>query len=452
MVLCGVVWRHNEDGRCRNVRVPGNVFYGRVRYLARNRFRSERRSDGMERPPEQTPAPYDAESASTANAAYPTDPSNSTVSPKPAYPLTNPPAEQQSQAGEANQQGQAGNGQTGPTEQAMPQYPGYPPYYPPAPPYWPTYPPDGSYPPPPPYAQMPPTPPYPPYGYPGYQGIQGYPGHMGYTGYPPYTPYQPPATGNAAPAGDPNAQQRLASVAAGSVQVAIFTKAVLPLLSLAVSFITYAWLFGWQFGIGIIVLLFIHEIGHYIIIRAKGLPASLPVFIPLIGAYVAMRRMPVSVRDEAEIALAGPAAGALSGIACYLLFLWTQVPILLPLAWFAFFLNLLNLVPVAPLDGGRIVGAISRWIWVAGLVLVAVAFVYIGNPTDRIILLILGWLGFTQLRSRFRESGPNASYYRISFWARAYVTLLYVGLAGALALGLLATQQTMAEHLMRLFS
>ena len=218
----------------------------------------------------------------------------------------------------------------------------------------------------------------------------------------------------------------------------------LPLFSLAVSIVVYAWIFSWELSLGIIALLFVHEIGHYVVIRAKGLPASLPVFIPLVGAYVAMRRMPDSVRDEAEIAIAGPAVGALSGIACYLLYQWTQEPNLLLLARLAFLLNLINLVPIAPLDGGRIVGAISRWIWVLGLGFIAVGFFYTNDPVIRLVLLGLGWLGFLQLRSRFRGSGAglSASYYRIGLPLRIYITLLYLGLIASLVLGFLASEQT----------
>jgi Zn-dependent protease len=213
------------------------------------------------------------------------------------------------------------------------------------------------------------------------------------------------------------------------------------LSSLVASIAVYAWIFGWELSLGITALLFIHEIGHYLVIRAKGLPASLPIFIPLVGAYVAMRRMPASVRDEAEIAIAGPAMGALSAIACFLLFQWTQEPNLLALARLAFLLNLINLIPIAPLDGGRIVGAISRWFWVLGLLLIAVGFFYLTDPVMRLVLLLLGWLGFVQLRSRFGRgaAGLGASYYRISFLLRIYISLLYVGLIASLVLGFLAT-------------
>ncbi len=229
--------------------------------------------------------------------------------------------------------------------------------------------------------------------------------------------------------------------AAGSAAVAALTKVgillkvALPFLSAIASFGAYAWLWGWQFAAGILLLLFIHEMGHFAVIRAKGLPAGLPVFIPLLGAYVAMRRMPQSVRDEAEIAIAGPLAGALAGLACLLLYQQTGLRILLVLAYFDFLINLLNLLPVSPLDGGRIVAAISRWIWPLGLALLVGAFFL----TQSLIIALLIVFGLGQTISRFREAGSNP-YYRMPWIQRAYITAAYFGLAGCLALGMYAVQ------------
>ena len=222
-------------------------------------------------------------------------------------------------------------------------------------------------------------------------------------------------------------------------KMAVVGKALLPFLSAVVSLITYAWLFGWQLGAGILALLFIHEMGHYVIIRAKRLPASWPVFIPLLGAYVAMRRMPRNVRDEAEIAIAGPFAGAMASALCFWLYQVTGLTVLLPLAYFSFLINLLNLIPVSPLDGGRIVGAISRWIWPIGLVALVVAFLY----THNILLLLLLWLGFIETIRRFRGAASGDPYYKIPLLTRAYVTVFYFGLAAALAIGMFATEGLM---------
>jgi Zn-dependent protease len=190
-----------------------------------------------------------------------------------------------------------------------------------------------------------------------------------------------------------------------------------------------------------VALLFVHEMGHYVVIRAKGLPASWPVFIPLVGAYVAMRRMPLNVRDEAEIGIAGPFVGAMAGALCFWLYQVTGLHILLAMAYISFLLNLLNLIPISPLDGGRIVGAISRWIWPVGLALLVIAFFY----TQSILLLILLWLGFVETISRFRAVAAGTQYYKIPLLSRAYITVFYFGLAAALAIGMFASEGQLAQ-------
>ncbi|HEX6797100.1 MAG TPA: site-2 protease family protein [Ktedonobacterales bacterium] len=250
------------------------------------------------------------------------------------------------------------------------------------------------------------------------------------------------AAGTDATSGGPRAKRGAAAGwAAGSAIVAVLTKigillkVALPFLSAIVSFGAYALLFGWQFAAGILLLLFVHEMGHFAVLRAKGMPASLPVFIPLLGAYVAMRRQPQSVRDEAEIAIAGPLAGAFAGLVCVLLYQQTGLRIMLVLAYFDFLINLLNLLPVSPLDGGRIVAAISRWIWPIGLALLVGAFFL----THSLIIAVLVLIGLGQTIGRFGEAGRNA-YYRMPWMQRAYITAAYFGLAGCLALGMYAVQ------------
>ncbi len=231
------------------------------------------------------------------------------------------------------------------------------------------------------------------------------------------------------------------AVLAGASKLAIIAKFALPLLSALASVGVYALLFGWQFGLGLVALLFVHEMGHVLVIRAKGLPASLPVFIPLLGAAVFMRRMPLSVKDEAEIAIAGPLAGSAGAAVCYALYTQTGLSLWLALAYVGFFLNLFNLVPVSPLDGGRIAGAISRWIWPIGIV----ALLWLFFVTHSLIILIVGWLGFFQTIARFRQSATGDSYYHVDLGSRITITLLYFGLAVGLALAMVDTQ-----HLLQL--
>jgi Zn-dependent protease len=230
------------------------------------------------------------------------------------------------------------------------------------------------------------------------------------------------------------------AVIAGVSKFGILAKFALPLASALASVGIYALLFGWRFAVGLVALLFVHEMGHVLVIRAKGLPASLPVFIPLLGAAVLMRRMPLNVRDEAEIAIAGPLAGALAGGVCYALYFQTDYRLWLALAYFSFFLNLFNLIPVSPLDGGRVAGAISRWIWPLGIVALVVLFFY----THSIIILIVGWLGFFQTLTRFRQAAKGNTYYQMNLASRGYITVLYFGLAIALALAMLDAQQLLA--------
>jgi Zn-dependent protease len=199
-------------------------------------------------------------------------------------------------------------------------------------------------------------------------------------------------------------------------------------VSVLVSFGSY-WLFwGWQFGLGIIAMLFVHEMGHFVVIRAKGLPANLPIFIPLLGAFVSMRQMPKNVRDEAEIGIAGPLAGTVGGVVFLLIYAQTHLEIMLPLAYFSFYLNLLNLIPVSPLDGGRVTSAISKWIWPFGLAGMAIGAWY----THSILLIALCVVGVFQMIERFRVS-ENTPYYAISTGARVYITFMYFVLAAALA-------------------
>jgi Zn-dependent protease len=225
-------------------------------------------------------------------------------------------------------------------------------------------------------------------------------------------------------------------------KLGILAKLALPLLSALASLGVYAALFGWQFGIGILALLLAHEMGHVIAIRAKGLPASLPIFVPLLGAAIFMHRMPQSAKDEAEIAVAGPLAGAAASVACYAVYTLTSWHLWLALAYFSFFINLLNLLPVSPLDGGRIASAISRWLWPIGLALVIVLFVY----TWDILYVVIAWLGLMRTIQVFRRSDASALYYRVPLRTRISFTVLYVVLAGLLAGGMLQSQLALAGN------
>ncbi len=253
----------------------------------------------------------------------------------------------------------------------------------------------------------------------------------------------PPSAEWLAPMAEPARVPGQGDVSVASPPPRTLRNILLSAASALLSLVIYVVFFGPSIGIGIVVLLFVHEMGHFVVIRAKGLPAHLPVFIPLIGAYVAMPRLPRTVRDEAEIALAGPLAGALGGLACIGLYRITGDLLFLPLAQLSFVLNLLNLLPITPLDGGRIVGAISRWLWPVGLLLVIGAFLRSHN----VLLLVLLWFSAVQIVAFLRIAG-SSDYYRISFLSRAYVTVVYVALAAMLVLAMFGTQGLLsAQHI-----
>lgn len=119
----------------------------------------------------------------------------------------------------------------------------------------------------------------------------------------------------------------------------------------------YALIWGWRFGVGFVLLILVHEAGHYFEARRQGLNPQLPVFIPFFGAYVALRNQPFDPWRNALVSVAGPAAGGVAALACLIYGSATDSDLLRSLAYFGFLLNLFNLVPIAFLDGGHILRA-----------------------------------------------------------------------------------------------
>ncbi len=167
-------------------------------------------------------------------------------------------------------------------------------------------------------------------------------------------------------------------------------KLIGPLFSMLISVLAYAWLLG-KVGtaVGLVLMILIHELGHVWAAKRVGLPVTLPVFIPFVGALIMTKRNPRDAVTEAFVAYGGPLVGSLGALASYVLGVWLQLPLLIAIAYIGFVLNLFNLIPIHPLDGGRISTAISRWLWVVGLVAGVVVLYFMFN----IILLII-WIFF----------------------------------------------------------
>ena len=148
-------------------------------------------------------------------------------------------------------------------------------------------------------------------------------------------------------------------LAKGKVVLAALFK--LKFLLSFVAFLGFYWAaFGFKFGIGFAVLILIHEMGHFIDIKRRGLPAEMPVFLPGFGAYVRWAALGVSLETRAAISLAGPLAGFLASVGCVVLWSQTGNPLWAALARAGAVLNLLNLIPVWVLDGGQAALALSK--------------------------------------------------------------------------------------------
>jgi Zn-dependent protease len=199
----------------------------------------------------------------------------------------------------------------------------------------------------------------------------------------------------------------------------------------------YALLFPVWFAVGAVVLIWVHEMGHVLQLRREGIKASAPMFIPFIGAYVAMKEMPKNALVEARVGLAGPVLGTLGGLATLGIYAATENPVFLGLAYFNFLINLFNLAPMLPLDGGRAVGAMSPVFWLLGIVtMVGLLFVM-----PNLILILIAFLGGTELWRRWktRNTPEGRAYHKIDLRHRVMVGLVYVGLIVVLALLMAAT-------------
>lgn len=200
--------------------------------------------------------------------------------------------------------------------------------------------------------------------------------------------------------------------------------------TMVLSIVAYALLWGWWFAAGFVVLLFVHECGHLVAARRCGLKVGMPVFIPFMGAAIALKEAPRNAWIEAQVGIGGPLMGTAGALACLLIYEFVPNPLFLGLAWAGFWLNLFNLIPIVPLDGGRVVTAISPWLWVAGLVLMV--FVLLQSSFNIFVLLIVG-LSLPRVFALFRQqSGAERRFYELAPAQRALMSVIYFGLAATL--------------------
>jgi Zn-dependent protease len=258
--------------------------------------------------------------------------------------------------------------------------------------------------------------------------------------------YEPIHPGAGRPGG-PGLRKRLGAALAAVVAFAAKAKSLLILIpklkllttfgSAVVSIGAYALIWGLPFAAGFVALLFLHELGHVIQLRREGVKASAPMFIPFLGAVISAKSMGRDAAAEARVGLAGPILGSLASVVPLVLWLATGSDFWRALAYIGFFLNLFNLLPVLPLDGGRAMAALTPWMWLVGFAaLIALAF-YFPNP---ILLLVIVFGGLESWRRwKLRDTAEGRAYHAIRPRTRALVAATYVGLAGLLAIGVAET-------------
>ncbi len=205
--------------------------------------------------------------------------------------------------------------------------------------------------------------------------------------------------------------------------------------SMLISIWAYAMFWGWSFAAGFVVLIFIHEMGHVLALRMMGVKASAPMFIPFVGAHIVMKQMPKNAFAESVAAYGGPLLGTIGAIACVGIGMATGNLFWYALASSGFLLNLFNLLPISPLDGGRIIGVISPKLWVVGLLGAVVLFYLTWSPIIALILL----MGSYQIYTSFKKSkAEQAQYYNVSLGKRVVMGVAFLLLLAVTSLGMLA--------------
>jgi Zn-dependent protease len=205
------------------------------------------------------------------------------------------------------------------------------------------------------------------------------------------------------------------------------------IITMLVTIWVYAQIYGFSFAVGFVGMLLIHEMGHYFAARQRGLSVSLPAFIPFVGAWINLRDQPRDAETEAYVAYAGPFVGTLAAFAAYYYGNSQSDPFWIALGYTGFILNLFNMVPISPLDGGRITQILSPRIWFLGAPLLAVLFYWRPSP----LLLVLILLALPSLRAAWNYDpiSPEARTYRdVPDRVRYEYVLMYFGLTAFLAI------------------
>lgn len=205
----------------------------------------------------------------------------------------------------------------------------------------------------------------------------------------------------------------------------------------------YTSIWGWKYAVGFVVLLLLHECGHLVAAKQFGLNVGAPVFIPFMGAFIALKEAPRNAWIESWVGIGGPLLGSAAALACHGAGIAMGMPLLVALAWTGYWLNLFNLTPIGQLDGGRIATALSPWLWIPGFAVMG--WLAWTRPHNFIIWLIL-LLSLPRLVSLFRRrSDEEQRFYEIQPAQRWTMAALYFGLIAALVFAMHVSEVQLHE-------
>ncbi|MFO0774081.1 MAG: site-2 protease family protein [Nitrospiraceae bacterium] len=212
-----------------------------------------------------------------------------------------------------------------------------------------------------------------------------------------------------------------------------YGKILLTSGTMLLSVITYSFIYGWWYAAGFVGLIFFHEMGHFLAARQRGLDVGAPTFIPFVGAWIQLKEQPMDVETEAYVAMAGPVVGTVAAMGCYYLAEAFDSRLLLALAYAGLMLNLFNLIPLSPLDGGRITSIISPKTWLVGAPLIVMLFLWNHSP----MLLLIAVMALPHVLATFRRGDDPAAarYYAVApatRWSYATYYLLLAGFLGVM--------------------
>ncbi len=204
-------------------------------------------------------------------------------------------------------------------------------------------------------------------------------------------------------------------------------------LSMFIMIGVYAMMFGWPYAVMVVLLLLIHEGGHYIFMKYFGLEPKLPVFIPFFGAYVAMTKTPPDQAVDAWVSLAGPLVGGVSSAIFFYLGATQNIPFLLAAGSTGCLLNLMQLLPAKPFDGGFVINAIARWVLVPGVLMVFATALVFHSPLFFLLGIFSAYSAYKSFKGP-KEGEPVAEVVKPASPAeKVLIGIAYFTLAGVLA-------------------